>query len=309
MPLAPLLHTQVWLHFDRADTYLSGGASASCDGSTASSSAAPADGKEDDPNDGYGCDSGDSSPATAIDLDARDRQDAVDLLDSIMGRAASEPPSLAEGLDECNAGGDGEDELSSTVGQYLADFNRSLQNEAKERKFRFITKRLVSHHAAATGLAPDAAEHSLEKDDTVALSYLQAGKKVICFGLIEKMAVATGEHFSEERATEGPNPEAYLMGLAKAVVKQAHVDNKKALIICRWYQEVDRRGSVLSAYGNKGCAGSYLPLDNAGFPFVWTSNLLTITHVHMQPHGTIPRRYTLDAADKQVLRDLAKAKT
>ena len=97
-------------------------------------------------------------------------------------------------------------------------------------------------------------------------------------------------------------------------MKGVHVDDNKAMFLFRWYQEVDANdkvftdGSGVPTYQNPGCKAYYLPLDNGGSPFEWVSNFQVITAVHLQPHKTKNRTFTLAAKDKKTVVDAKREK-
>jgi hypothetical protein len=90
-----------------------------------------------------------------------------------------------------------------------------------------------------------------------------------------------------------------------------NVDDPKAMFLLRWYQEVDANGKVfldkdkVPTYQNKGCKGYYLPLDNGGFPFEWTSNLQVISAVPLKPKNK-NRMYSMQTTDKKTVDEAMK---
>ena len=107
----------------------------------------------------------------------------------------------------------------------------------------------------------------------------------------------------------GPASATYLSGLDadERPIKGVHINDQNAIFLFRWYQEIDAKGSVLSGYQNKGCKGYHLPLNNGDYAFEWVSNLQVISAVHLKPHPTKNRTFTLPPGDKKTLMDaLAK---
>ena len=131
-----------------------------------------------------------------------------------------------------------------------------------------------------------------------------------CFGglgNVEAVAVARG-NVDEKRAV-GSGSGSYLASLDadERPLKGVHVDDPKAMFLLRWYQEVDANGTVFKdtngteTYQNRGCKGYYLPLDNGSYAFEWTSMHQVMTAVHLKPHSSKSRTFTLPAGDKKTV--------
>ena len=198
------------------------------------------------------------------------------------------------------------------VSALLAAFNQTIQDEAKDRKYRFHVKRLLKAHLRAGDAIDPDLDYITDDDDLAVLFTLSGGSKVWLLGNVEAVAVARGT-VDKARAV-GQHAASYLLGLDadERPIKGVHVDDPKAMFLLRWYQEVDANGKVfvgrdkVPTYQNKGCKGYYLPLDNGGFPFEWTSNLQVITAVHLKPLKTKNRMYTIPAADKRTIEESMK---
>ena len=96
-------------------------------------------------------------------------------------------------------------------------------------------------------------------------------------------------------------------------LKGVHVDDPKAMFLLRWYQEVDADGTVFKdtngteTYQNRGCKGYYLPLDNGSYAFEWTSMHQVMTAVHLKPHSSKSRTFTLPAGDKKTVNEALRS--
>ena len=187
------------------------------------------------------------------------------------------------------------------VSSVLRDFNQTLQQEAKDRKYRFHIKRLLPAHLQTTTL--DAELDFISDDDDVAVLFtLESGRTVWVLGNVEEVAVARGA-VDKDKAV-GLNSGSYLLGLEKDArpVKGTFHSDPKAMFLFRWYQEADKTGKVLrNAFQHKDCKTYYLPLDNGGHAFEWVSNLQVITAVHLQSMLTKNRTYILPAPDKKTI--------
>ena len=84
-------------------------------------------------------------------------------------------------------------------------------------------------------------------------------------------------------------------------VKGVHLDDPKAVFLLRWYQEMDAKGNILKGYQQRGCQSYYLPLDNGGYPFEWTSNLQAICPVELNPLPNKNRTYKLQPNSKKMV--------
>ena len=84
-------------------------------------------------------------------------------------------------------------------------------------------------------------------------------------------------------------------------LKGVHINDPKAMFLLRWYQERDAKGQLLTdpPYQNKACKEYFLPLDNGGYPFEWVSNHGVLTMLHLKPHKSKNRTFTLPAGDKR----------
>ena len=116
-------------HYPLADTYVTGGACTEAD----------AGGKEDDPTTG-------TSPDDTIDLTELDAQDTANA-EAVLVQLMRTDPSNA---DEPGTRSAAAAALFTQISTLVTDFNQSVQEESKDRKYRFFVKRLMKeHHAAA----------------------------------------------------------------------------------------------------------------------------------------------------------------
>ena len=153
----------------------------------------------------------------------------------------------------------------------------------------------------------------LDDDDIAVLFTLGDGSKVWALGNVEAVAVARG-NVDEKRAV-GSGSGSYLASLDadERPLKGVHVDDPKAMFLLRWYQEVDADGTVFKdtngteTYQNRGCKGYYLPLDNGSYAFEWTSMHQVMTAVHLKPHSSKSRTFTLPAGDKKTVNEALRS--
>ena len=132
----------------------------------------------------------------------------------------------------------------------LASFNQTIQEEAKDRKYRFHVKRLVKAHLRTDTTDTDL-DFITDDDDVAVLFTLTDGRKVWVIGNVEEVAVVRGT--LDEKKAVGSTAPSYLLGLEKDArpVKGAFVNDPKAVFLFRWYQEVDKKGNVLKGYQQK----------------------------------------------------------
>ena len=251
--------------------------------------------KEDDPTEARP--DGEAVDQTVIA--AQDAQDADAVLGQLMRTALPEDqqelsPDRAAVLEEVSA--------------LLAAFNQTLQEESKDRKYRFHVKRLLKGHLRA-GDAVDPDLDYITDDDDLAVLFTRAdGSTFWSIGNIEAVAVARG-NVDRARAV-GARSGAYLASLDadERPIKGVHIDDPKAMFLFRWYQEIDKSGKVLEGYQNKECTAYFLPHDNGGYPFEWVSNLQVICPVHLSPHPDKNRTFKLPAADRKTVTEAMKDK-
>ena len=265
-------------HYPLTDTYVAGAACAEAD----------AGGKEDDPATG-------TSPDDAVDLTVLDAQDTADA-EAVLAQLMRTDPSNAEEPGTHSAAA----ALFAQISTLVTDFNQSIQEESKDRKYRFVVKRLMKEHQRHGETLDEELDFYRDDDDVAVLFYMDDGTKVWCLGNIEEVAVARGT--VDERRALGGNAASYLLGLDKDYKPNGvFLDDPKGLFILRWYKEVDKDGKELSGYQNKECAAYKLTLDNNGAPFRWTPNVQMITKVYLKKHLSQPRTYTINKKDKKMV--------
>ena len=253
--------------------------------------------KEDDPSEPT---PPDGQPIDRTVIAAQDAADADALLGRLM-RAALPADQQEIGPDRAA--------VLEEVGSLIVAFNQSIQDESKDRKYRFHTLRLLKEHAR-TADDVDAELDFITDDDDVAFLFTDdSGKRVFAIGNVEAVAVVRG---SVDRARAiGPRAATYLGPLDKdeRPVKGVHLDDPKAVFLLRWYQEMDARGNILKGYQQRGCQSYYLPLDNGGYPFEWTSNLQAICPVELNPLPNKNRTYKLQPNSKKMVMEGMKKHT
>ena len=67
----------------------------------------------------------------------------------------------------------------------------------------------------------------------------------------------------------------------KRYVSEVALDDRRGILLMRWYVEVDKDGKDLDGYQDKRCAGYRLTSDNNGDPFRWMSNYQVLLPIEM----------------------------
>ena len=266
-------------HFPKTDSYVkAGGLLASAD-------------KEDDPN-------GPSPDGEEVDLTVVEAQDAADV-EAVLGNlfATAANVEVTAGSEKTTAA------FFEEVHRLLANFNVALQEESKDRKYRFVVKRLMKAHQRQGDDVDEELDFYRDDDDVAVLFTMGDGSVAFALGNIEEVAVASGT-VDARRALGGTGSE-YLRNLEKVYRPNGvHIDDPKGLVISRWYREVKADGSPVDQtqrYQNPQCKAYQLTLDNDGAPFVWTSNYQIITKVILKKHSSLPRTYTLNNKDSSMV--------
>ena len=265
-------------HYPLKDTYIS---NAACTDAAATN-------KEDDPNG---------------DDDAGDAQTVIDSED-----AADAEAVMAQLMRTGCEDGDGNDQGAAAMGllnrimPLLSDFNQSIQEESKDRKYRFVVKKLMKAHQQHGESLDQELDFYRDDDDVAVLFMMEDGSRVWCLGNIEEVAVAKVT-VDERRALAG-NSANYLLGIDKVYKPNGvFIDDPKGLFILRWYREADKAGKVLKGYQNKTCAAYKLPLDNDKLPFHWTGTVQIISKVYLKKHSEQSRTYVLNKKDAKMVKD------
>jgi hypothetical protein len=259
-------------HYPLSDTYIT---SAACE-------EADTGDKEDDPCE----DSGGETVA-----EAGDAADAEAVLAQLMRQG------LGQGDGELRTK-DGKN-LLEAIGQLLRDFNQSIQEESKDRKYRFVVKKLMKAHQRAGDTLDTELDYYRDDDDVAVLFFCPDGTKVWCLGNLEEVARTTGT--VDERRAISDRGADYLLGLDKVYKPDGvFIDDPQGVFVLRWYKEVDRDGKELNGYQNKGCVGYKLMENNDLAHFTWTSNVQLISKVYLKPHVN-GKWHTLNTKDKKMV--------
>ena len=252
--------------------------------------------KEDDPN-------GPSPDGEEVDLSLLQAQDAADaeaVLTQLMRTAANVEVTTGSEVTAAL--------FFEEIHRLLADFNVALQDECKDRKYRFVTKRLMKAHQRQGDEVDEELDYYRDDDDVAVLFTMPDGSKAFVIGNIEEVAVASGT-VDARRALSGTGAE-YLRTQEKNYRRDGvWIDDPKGLFIFRWYREVKADGSPVRGqrYQNPQTAAYQLTLDNDGDPFVWTSNFQVISKVYLGKHSSQPHTYLLNKKDhKMVQQGMAK---
>ena len=104
-------------------------------------------------------------------------------------------------------------DLVQQIGDLLRNFNQSILEESKDRKYRFVVKKLMKAHLRAGETLDEELDFYRDDDDVAVLFFLGNDKKVWCLGNIEEVARETGT--VDERRALGNNGAQYLLNLDK----------------------------------------------------------------------------------------------
>ena len=188
------------------------------------------------------------------------------------------------------------------ISALLSNFNQSIQDEAKDRKYRFVVKRLMKEHQRTGDTLDEELDFYRDDDDVAVLFTMPDGSHCWALGNIEEVAVAAAT--VNNNTAMGARGASYLLGLDKTYKPQGvFVDDPKGLLIVRWYAEVDKHGNELSnpRYQNSKCAGYKLMANNDGATFEWTSNYQLVSKVYLKKHALQARTYTLNKKDSKMV--------
>ena len=119
--------------------------------------------KEDDPN-------GDLPGGDEVDLTAVDAQDAADaeaVLTQLMRQQL--PADDQDGATTTARTTEAAKQLMQEISALLSNFNQSIQDEAKDRKYRFVVKRLMKEHQRAGDTLDEELDFYRDDDDVAVL--------------------------------------------------------------------------------------------------------------------------------------------
>ena len=200
-----------------------------------------------------------------------------------------------------------DDAFVEEISALLTAFNQSIQEESKDRKYRFVVKRLMKANQRQGDTLDEELDFYRDDDDVAVLFLTADGSRVWILGNIEEVAAARGT-VDPRRALAG-NSSSYLLGLEKdCKPRGVFIDDPKGLFILRWYKEVDKDGKELKGYQNKECFAYKLMANNDGDVFAWTSNVQLISKVYLKKHTSMGRTYTLNKKDSKMVGDAMKKK-
>jgi hypothetical protein len=162
-------------------------------------------------------------------------------------------------------------------------FNRTLQRQAQDRRFRF--QQIAMFHQQGPAHVEDDKWNYFSDDDDVLLEVDVDGIETYAMANIEEIIVMNQAPISKVNLTAG---NALRAGTQR---DRVHVDfepNKVAMLM-RVYQEVDGNGNTLTGYQNRDHAHYLLPsLLDAPLDY-WLSESV-LGHVRLKPLEVINRR-------------------
>ena len=239
--------------------------------------------KEDDPN---------VDPDVEMtELDASDAADAQALFQQLM--------RPADAADDVTAGA-----KLAEFSALISAFNSSIQEESKDRKYRFAVKRLMKGHQRAGETLDEELDFYRDDDDVAVLFDMGNGTTAWVIGNIEEVAVTRGE-------VRGNTAEHLLRMEKDYRPGGVYINDPKGVFIFRWYKEVDGEGKALPAgprYQNRGCKAYELCAFNDGDRFSWMAQAQLISKVYLKKHPSLPYCYFLNAQDKKIVNDFKKAR-
>ena len=231
--------------------------------------------------------------------DADDMHDAAQLIGKLVALHGDiEGDDAATGDGGTASAVMGVRDLSRQLARLFADFNAAVQQEWNDRRFRFRQLKLLRTREAAAGKAGEGERDYLCLEDSLALVFLDdKGAYYWCLARIEDMAVARS-------AVTGKFGQGDLDAAAATADHRTKVDidDENAMFLLRWYQEVDKDGTILEWYGNPNCAAYHLPLNNGGYPFLWTSNHQVVCAVTLSRADDGVRTWTLRKSELAMIK-------
>ena len=203
------------------------------------------------------------------------------------------PNNVADGaiggavLDGNDAGMEAQEQFSSII----AEFNRSIQAGFKDRKLRFRETKLLKDLTAAGHTEQEWKTFSDDEDLTVDFgSHCEVGN-------VQAIALLTEEPQADQRT-----PQA-LSRLSKQYTHSVPINNTRAVFLCKYYLEVNKRtGAGLAGYQNRSCAYK-LPLDS-DVPYFWVSRMNVMSAVRMPKLEGTFRTRSMAPADSKLSKDL-----
>ena len=225
-------------------------------------------------------------------LNSQDADDAAEL----MGRLIEQHSRNLVGSGESFAPDKADLQLQRYIGPIFREFNSNLSEEAYKRKHRFRTSTLVDG-------AQDAKRALVCEDgDIIAVFEHSDGTLYWIPGRIDELGI-TAADIDEKRICHMD-----LQRLEKRHETTASVDDARAVLLVRWYVEVDKNGVDLDpsvdGYNGRKCFGYRLTMDNNGYPFRWVSNFQVLMPVEMvsHPHDQC-RMFRVHRNDRQSVTD------
>ena len=118
------------------------------------------------------------------------------------------------------------------ISALLSNFNQSIQDEAKDRKYRFVVKRLMKEHQRTGDTLDEELDFYRDDDDVAVLFTMPDESHCWALGNIEEVAVAAAT--VNKNTAMGARGASYLLGLDKTYKPQGvFVDDPKGLFIVR----------------------------------------------------------------------------
>lgn len=229
----------------------------------------------------------------SLTVDAADAADAEALLTQLM-RAHPQVGEVQGRL-----GSDAAKAFATEVNALIVNFNQSIQEEAKDRKYRFVVKRLMKAHQR-NGTLDDELDYYRDDDDVAVAFKGPDGEKWWILGNIEESTVSRS-NVDESRAVANTGAE-YLRKLDKDYKRDGvYIDDPKGLFVLRWYKEVDGSGRELQGYQNSNCKAYKLMRNNDGEAFRYTAQVQLISKVILKRHRDQAMTFTLNAKDAKMV--------
>ena len=233
-----------------------------------------------------GPDDGGEVPAEPDVVESDDQQQADALIAALVQKHCTNGGAAA-GLPIVS----GVSALEEGIGKVIAEFNASIQAGFKDRKLRFRDEKLLKCLTAAGHTDVDWQRFSDDED------------LVVDFGDHWEVGNVMDIALLAEEPTEAQQKQAVLDRLPKRYVENVLINDKRAVFLCKYYNEVKKTNHTrLTGHQNKGCQYE-LPLAS-DVPYQWVSRLNVTSSVRMPKVASAFRIHSMHPVDLRLTKEL-----
>ena len=233
-----------------------------------------------------GPDDGGEVPAEPDVVESDDQQQADALIAALVQKHCTNG-GAAGGLPIVS----GVSALEEGIGKVIAEFNASIQAGFKDRKLRFRDEKLLKCLTAAGHTDVDWQRFSDDED------------LVVDFGDHWEVGNVMDIALLAEEPTEAQQKQAVLDRLPKRYVENVLINDKRAVFLCKYYNEVKKTNHTrLTGHQNKGCQYE-LPLAS-DVPYQWVSRLNVTSSVRMPKVASAFRIHSMHPVDLRLTKEL-----